>query len=269
MVEERVTGPELWGPGLVRQVMVSTLRPGPYQPRHVEDPAALDALTASVREHGVLQPLLVRPSDGSLEIVAGERRWRAARVVGLETVPAVVRELSDREAAVVGVVENVQRADLHYLDEAAAYARLLDEFRLSQQEVAVAVGRSQPGIANRLRLLNLESSVRAALVREGLSERHARELLRLNGETERLLAVASFAAGGLSVRAAGRWIDRRLGRADQSGRQGPLEVEWQPPVERVVNRLRAAGFAVEWLSREEPGGWMVELRIMRPEREEC
>ncbi len=260
---------DIAGGGLVRQVPVGSLRAGAYQPRQTEDPAALDALTASVREHGVLQPLLVRPSMGSLEIVAGERRWRAARAVGLPTVPAVVRELSDREAAVVGVVENVQRADLHYLDEAAACARLLEEFRLTQQEVALAVGRSQPGIANKLRLLHLESSVRAALVAEGLSERHARELLRLSGEAERLSAVATFSAEGLSVRAASKWVDRRLGHTPQTRRQDSAEVEWQLPVERVVDRLRAAGFAVEWLRREEPGGWTVELRIMRPAREEC
>ncbi len=257
------------GIGLVRRVAVSALRPSPYQPRHVDDPSALDALMASVREHGVLQPLLVRPAMGELEIVAGERRWRAAQAVGLETVPAVVRELSDREAAVVSVVENVQRADLHYLDEAAAYARLVEEFRMTQQELAVAVGRSQPGIANKLRLLHLEPSVRAALVAAGLSERHARELLRLSGETERLSAVASFAADGLSVRAAGRWVDRRLGRQGQDKSKDLAGVAWQPPVERVVERLRASGFAVEWLGREDPGGWTVELRITRPAREEC
>ena len=251
--------------GVVRVIPVEAIAPGPYQPRQEPD-ACLAELTASIQEHGILQPLLVRPAAGRFEIVAGERRWRAAKAAGLATVPAVVREMSDRDAAVMALVENLQREGLSFFDEAEAYRRVLDEFRLSQEELAGQIGVSQSAVANKLRLLRLEAGVRSAISREMLSERHARALLQLDGEVERLEAVRAFAAGDLTVREAEAWVARREGvRAPQRRRRaaaGDFQTYLQS-VEQVASGLRRAGFAAQVTLSEDEEGWTVQLRVDR------
>jgi ParB family chromosome partitioning protein len=164
----------------VRQVPLDLLEPNPYQPRSSMDPGALEELAQSIRLRGILQPLLVRPhpaTDGRFQIVAGERRWRAASAAGLHEVPVLVHELTDTEAAAVALVENLQRQDLNPMDEADGYARLLTQFEYTQQELGHAVGKSRSHIANTIRLLNLPDPVKAALRREDISAGHARALL--------------------------------------------------------------------------------------------
>lgn len=165
--------------GELRRIPVDRLSAGAAQPRRVFGEAALAELARSIRERGVLQPLIVRPAgDGdSFEIVAGERRWRAAQRAGVHEVPAVVRDLDDSEALAVALVENLQRDDLTPIEEAEAYARLAREFGRSQADVARAVGRSRPHVANTLRLLELPEAVRAAVSEGGLTAGHARALL--------------------------------------------------------------------------------------------
>jgi ParB family chromosome partitioning protein len=161
-----------------RTLPVAFLRPGQFQPRKNFADDALADLTASVREKGVLTPILVRPlGPDAYEIVAGERRWRAAQMAKLHDVPVVVRELADAEALEIAIIENVQRADLNVIEEAAAYQELIDRFGRTQEQVAQEVGKSRPHIANTIRLLRLPDSVKA-LVQEGkLTAGHARTLL--------------------------------------------------------------------------------------------
>lgn len=164
----------------VRQVPLDLLEPNPFQPRSSIDPAALDELTQSIRLRGILQPLLVRPhpvTDGRYQIVAGERRWRAAGAAGLHEVPALVNEMTDTEAAAVALVENLQRQDLNAMDEAEGYARLLTQFHFTQEALGQAVGKSRSHIANTLRLLNLPDGVKEALRNGEISAGHARALL--------------------------------------------------------------------------------------------
>jgi ParB family chromosome partitioning protein len=164
----------------VRQVPLDLLEPNPYQPRSSMDPAALEELAQSVRLRGILQPLLVRPhpaTDGRYQIVAGERRWRAASAAGLHEVPVLVHELTDTDAAAVALVENLQRQDLNPMDEADGYARLLTQFEYTQQELGQAVGKSRSHIANTIRLLNLPDAVKVALRKGEISAGHARALL--------------------------------------------------------------------------------------------
>ena len=152
--------------GAPRTIRIDLLHPGRYQPRHQFDPAAIETLAQSIREKGVLQPLLVRhhPSlTGEYEIIAGERRWRASQVAQLHEVPVVVREIDDREALEIALVENLQRQDLSALEEAEAYQRLMDEFRHTQEAVAQAVGKSRSHVANTLRLLELPLTVKRLL----------------------------------------------------------------------------------------------------------
>ena len=182
------------------EIPVDRIRPNSLQPRAELDKAELSGLETSIREQGVLQPVLVRPSAGGYEIVAGERRWRAAMAAGLKTIPAVVRLLDDGGALEVALVENLQREDLSAIDRARAYRRLTDEFGLSQDAVARRVGLSQPAVANTLRLLSLPAEVLTSLEAGRITEGHARALLTV-GDRERMLILwRSVEERGLSVR---------------------------------------------------------------------
>jgi ParB family transcriptional regulator, chromosome partitioning protein len=164
----------------VRQVPLDLLEPNPFQPRSSIDPTALEELTQSIRLRGVLQPLLVRPRPGTADryqIVAGERRWRAAGAAGLHEVPALVHEMTDTEAAAVALVENLQRQDLNAMDEAEGYDRLVTQFEFTQEALGQAVGKSRSHIANTLRLLNLPLAAKQALRKGEISAGHARALL--------------------------------------------------------------------------------------------
>jgi len=164
----------------VRRLPIEWLQPGAYQPRRRFDETEIDALAESIRERGVLQPLLVRPIKGekdAFEIVAGERRWRAAQKAGVHALPALVRDMHDREAMEIGLIENVQRQDLSPLEEAEGYRRLLDEFNHSQEALARIVGKSRPHITNTLRLLKLPEGVKAMLEDGRLSMAHARAIV--------------------------------------------------------------------------------------------
>lgn len=164
----------------VRQVPLDLLEPNPFQPRSSIDPGALEELTQSIRQHGILQPLLVRPNPeagGRYQIVAGERRWRAAGAAGLHDIPALVHEMSDTEAAAIALVENLQRQDLNAMDEAEGYQRLLTQFQFTQEALGEAVGKSRSHVANMLRLLNLPEAVKKAVRQGEISAGHARALL--------------------------------------------------------------------------------------------
>ena len=166
--------------GLYPNLPLDTVYSGPHQPRRAVDAEALEELAQSIRAQGVIEPIIVRPREsGGYEIVAGERRWRAAQLAGLETIPAVVRRISDRDAMAVALIENIQREDLNALEEAAALKRLIEEHSLTQQEVADAVGKSRTAVANLLRLLNLAPEVRELLLAGNLEMGHARALLPL------------------------------------------------------------------------------------------
>ena len=179
---------------------ISELEPNQDQPRREFDDEALAELADSIAQHGVLQPLLVRPiAGGGYQIVAGERRFRACRMAGVQEVPVVIRELSDGQVMELALIENLQRRDLHYLEEAAAIARLIATYGLSQEQAAERLGKSQSAIANKLRLLRLSPDCVRLLREHDLSERHARALLRLTDEEDRLKALQVIAARGYNV----------------------------------------------------------------------
>ena len=186
--------------GLFPNLPLDTVYSGPHQPRRAVDPGALEELAQSIRAQGVIEPIIVRPREsGGYEIVAGERRWRAAQLAGLETIPAVVRRISDRDAMAVALIENIQREDLNALEEAAALKRLIEEYSLTQQEVADAVGKSRTAVANLLRLLNLAPEVRELLLAGSLEMGHARALLPLPPASQASTA-ARVVKRGMSVR---------------------------------------------------------------------
>jgi ParB family chromosome partitioning protein len=193
------------GPGVpeLTHLPVETIHPNARQPRRLFDGEASAGLAASVRSQGLLQPVVVRPrAAGGFELIAGERRWRAARDAGLRTVPALLRDADDRDSLLLALVENVAREQLSPVEEARAYAVLLDEFGLSLGEVAERVGRSKPSVSNRLRLLELPDDVLARVERAELSEGHARAVLAVPDHEGRRRLAHRIARDGLSVRAA-------------------------------------------------------------------
>jgi ParB family chromosome partitioning protein len=187
------------------QLPVGSIHPNPRQPRRRFDGEATSGLAESIRAQGVVQPVLVRPrAEGGWELIAGERRWRAAREAGVATVPAVVRQADDRDSLLLALVENVAREQLSPVEEARAYAALVDEFALSLGDVADRVGRSKPSVSNRLRLLELPDDVLGMVERGELSEGHARAVLAVPDQEGRLRLARQIVRGGLSVRAAER-----------------------------------------------------------------
>ncbi len=225
-----------------RRLPVAFLRPNPRNPRKAFGAADLEDLTASVREKGVVQPILVRPVEGavdSYEIVAGERRWRAAQGAGLHDVPVVVRELSDKEALELAIVENVQRQDLNALEEAIGYQQLIDGYGYSQNELAEVIGKSRPHIANTLRLLKLPEEVQAFLREGKLTAGHARALVTLD---DPVAAARRIVEAGLNVRdveALGHSAPRKK-TAGAGGRQPAKDADTRALEKSLTDRIGLA-----------------------------
>lgn len=195
-----------------REIPCSSIRPNPHQPREILDDEAIRELADSIRQHGILQPLLVRPADDGYELVAGERRWRASRLLGRETVPVVVRRVTDDQMLEIALVENLQREDLNAIEKARAYRRFLTELALTHEEAARRLGKDRSSITNHLRLLELSDEIQAMVSRGTLSMGHARALLSVADETLRGKLAARIAEEGLSVRATER-LTKENGKA--------------------------------------------------------
>jgi ParB family chromosome partitioning protein len=216
------------------ELPVDAVHPNPRQPRKRFDGEAGSGLAESIRSQGVIQPLLVRPrTAGGYEIVAGERRWRAAREAGRQTVPAVVRESDDRETLLLGLVENVAREQLTAVEEARAYAVLIDEFALSLGDVAERVGRSKPSVSNRIRLLELPDDVLGMVERGQISEGHARAVLAVPDHEGRRRLAREIVQKGLSVRVAEQ-------RAKWAGAKQKPRVRATPVDPALASRVRDA-----------------------------
>jgi ParB family chromosome partitioning protein len=186
--------------GEILHVRQEEVRPNPFQPRKTFHEESLQELAASIREFGILQPLIVRKTADGLELIAGERRLRASILAELPFVPVIVRSISDKEMAELAMIENLQREDLHFLEEAEGYQLLISQFGLTQDEMAKRVGKSQSTVANKLRLLKLEPDVRASLREFSLTERHARALLKLETPQTQREMVQLIRDKGLNVR---------------------------------------------------------------------
>jgi len=208
--------------GPTTEIDVSLLSPNPYQPRREVSGEAFDELVASVRRHGILQPIIVRRSASGYEIVAGERRWKAAQAAGITTLPAVVRDLPDREMLELALIENLRREDLDPIERATAYRRLGEEFTMTQEQIAEVVGGSRSAIANSLRLLELPSEIQSAISSGRISEGHGRALLMIQSSGAMLDTWRVVEEKGLSVREtedlAKAWV-RNVSR--ETRRRGP------------------------------------------------
>jgi ParB family chromosome partitioning protein len=234
--------------GASHEVAVSSLDPNPFQPRSVMAPERLEELAASIRESGIVQPILVRRLGGRYQIIAGERRFRAAQKLGLATVPVVVRDVADEHLLEIALVENIQREELTALEEAQAFHRLQDEFRLTQEQVARKVGRDRSTVANTLRLLRLPREVRELLAAGRIDAGHARALLAVERAEDQVVLGREAARKGLSVRD----VERRA--AALKSPRLPKDRRPDPNTRAAEERLRAAlGTRVE-IRRRGKGG---------------
>jgi ParB family chromosome partitioning protein len=228
------------------QVDVERITPGPFQPRRTFDEAKIEELAASIRNQGIIQPLVVRPKDGAYELIAGERRWRAAMKAGLREVPVVVRQASDHEALQLALIENLQREDLNPIEEAAGYRRLQEEFHWSQEEMAEKMGKSRPAIANALRLLSLPAEVQQEVASRNLPAGQARALLGLHSEPLIISSCREVIAKGLSTRETEKLV-RQLTLGKKRRRQTPFI---DPDLRAIVEELqRSLGTRVRLLPK--------------------
>jgi ParB family transcriptional regulator, chromosome partitioning protein len=221
--------------GALRSLPVGIIQRGRYQPRVDMHPESLQNLADSIREQGVVQPIVVRGiGDGRYEIIAGERRWRAAQLAGLHEIPAVIRDVEDRAAIAIALIENIQRENLNPLEEARALKRLISEFEMTHEQAAQAVGRSRVAVSNLLRLLDLEDAVKGMVERRELEMGHARALLALSG-VRQVEAARQVIARGLTVRATERLV-QELQRTDVS-RRTSTSASRDPDIQRLEARL--------------------------------
>ncbi len=222
---------------------IHRVEPNPNQPRKEFDPEELENLAASIREHGILQPLTVREKGGYYQIIAGERRWRAARLAGLGEVPAVIMEADDQKTAELALIENLQRQDLNAVEEAQGYQMLLTQYGMTQEEAAQRVGKSRPAVANALRLLNLHPEV-LEMVRTGkLSAGHARAVLSLKDPKKQLTAAQKICALGLSVRQA-ELLCKSMEKAPPPEAPATLKVDYVAECEKALSKQLGRGVKI-------------------------
>jgi len=222
----------------LRDIPVDSILPNPLQPRTHFDEQELEDLAQSIREHGLLQPVLVsQRRDGTFQLITGERRWRAAQLAGMPSVPAMVKEATPQASLEMALVENIQRRDLNPLEEAHAFRQLIDEHGLTQEKLGQRIGKSRVAVTNTLRLLQLPEPVHEALASGSITEGHARAILMANGETQRLLLLERVLAGHLSVRDT-EALAREMNAP--SARTHAAEAVTDPDVERLEDAFRQA-----------------------------
>lgn len=257
------------------EVNVASIHPNPYQPRATFDEESIAELAQSIQQVGLLQPLLVRKVDDGYELVAGERRLRAITSLGMEKVACIVQQdIEDESSAMMALIENLQREDLHYLEEAQCYQKLLETYGLTQEELANRLGKSQSSIANKLRLLKLSDEVKAAMTEKRLSERHARALLKLTDDKQRLDAVERIAEKGLSVKETEQMVEKTLNKAYDEKQDGakprPKLMRivrdyrlFMNTINQAVNQLRESGMTVEVEQSDRADGVDIKISVTR------
>ncbi|WP_240689176.1 nucleoid occlusion protein [Ammoniphilus sp. YIM 78166] len=220
----------------IKHIPVGEIIPNPYQPRTVFDDERIEELCITIKEHGIIQPIVVRVREGRYELIAGERRWRATKKLGLETIPAIVKDLSDSQAASIALIENLQREGLTAIEEAIAYQKLIDLHQLTQESLAQKLGKGQSTIANKLRLLNLPATVQEFLLQRKVTERHARALLVLKEESLQLKMLEEIIEKDLNVKQTENRIKQIL--EVKTEQKPPKRVSFSKDTRLAINTVR-------------------------------
>lgn len=228
--------------GQIKMISINEIEPNKEQPRKIFDEKKMEELSESIKEHGIIQPLIVKKQDNYYKIIAGERRWRAARMAGLREVPALIQDYSTNEAMEVSLIENLQRQDLNPIEEAKAYEALINTFSLKQEEVAKRVGKSRSAVANTLRLLQLDDNIQELLIQQRLSEGHARTLLSLSDKNTQLLVVEKVINNNLNVRETEKLVKSILEKPKEKKKNEELS----PIYKEIENKMKQVlGYKVE------------------------
>lgn len=260
---ERSSGEE------VRQIPVNEVISSPYQPRTIFDDEKIDELCQTIKTHGVIQPIVVRMQGNQYELIAGERRWRAVKKLGMETVPAIVREFNNSQAASIALIENLQRENLTSIEEAVAYQMLIDLHQLTQESLAQRLGKSQSTIANKIRLLQLPDEVKNALMERSITERHARSLLSLDNKDLQLKMLDEIIAKELNV----KQTEARIAFYKEAAKikSKPKRISYTKDVRLALNTIRqsidmVSGSGMEIKTSENDRGDHFEIVIQIPKR---
>lgn len=259
----------------LEEIEVSKIVPNPNQPRATFVEESILELADSISQVGLIQPLVVRPIKNGYELVAGERRLRAVKSLGMKTVSCIVQnDVVDETSAMMALIENLQREELNYLEEAVCYSQLLSTFHLTQEELAKKLGKSQSSIANKLRILKLPPAVKEAMTDAGLSERHARALLSLREEKHQLDAVKKISEKGFSVKETEAYVEKTLNRLYDEKSDGakprPIMIRlvkdyrlFMNTINTAVNQLREAGMLVEVEQADRADGVDIQIKVTR------
>ncbi|GKX30310.1 nucleoid occlusion protein [Vallitalea longa] len=252
-------------------ISVNNIRPNPYQPRRVFDKLMLDELANSIKEFGIMQPVSVRRiNDEYYELIAGERRLRASKIAGLTEIPAIIIDVNDKDSAVIALIENLQRENLNYIEEAEGYYNLINDYDLTQDEVAKQVGKSQSTIANKLRLLRLSNNVKKVLLDNSLSERHARALLKLPDEELQLSILNKVVEQSLNVKKTEELIDRTLNRLiEQVNKKDKAKVKrylkdiriFTNTIKQAVDMMESSGIEIDYEVKEVDDSYKINIVI--------
>ena len=251
----------------VQYLPINQIRPNPQQPRRHFDVEALEELAESIRTYGILQPLTVRKVAAGYELVAGERRLRASRIAQLREVPCLVAQVDEKDSALLALIENLQRRDLDFWDEAEAIARLISRYDLSQEQAAKKIGKSQSAVANKLRLLRLSDGVRQKLQEAGLTERHARALLRLTDEQEQLRVIGHIVKGQMNVAQTEDYIERLLQQRQTVPPKGRTTYIIKDvrlflnSISRGLDMMRQAGVEADWGRKDTDEAILLTIHI--------
>lgn len=252
----------------VIEVEVERIIPNPHQPRTEFQAEEISKLADSISQNGILQPLTVRKKGDKFELIAGERRLRAAKTCGLRVVPCIVKDISEKNSAILALVENIQRQDLSFFDEAYAIEKLITYYGMTQEDAAMKLGRAQSTIANKLRLLRLTSTERELIMQYGLTERHARSLLRLSSPEERLQIIEKVIRNNLNVERTEKLIDDYIsGKTERESLRRRSKVfqnvkMFVNTINKAVETMQAAGISAD--SRKIQGESYIEYRVRIP-----
>ena len=248
-------------------IPIEEILPNPYQPRKSFNKASLEELSDSIKSYGVLQPINVRKvGDNSYELVAGERRLRAARIAGLHEIPALVIEIVEQDSAIIALIENLQREDLNFLDEAEGYFNLINDHGLTQEELAKKVGKNQSTIANKLRLLRLPEDIKASILENKLTERHARALLRIPGEKTQQKVLKNIINKSLNVKKTEELIDKLIDEIAKKRRiRGKMQYNiYINSIKNVYREILKTGFKMQYA--QEDKGHYIEITLKVPKK---